>query len=211
MVLPASGGAGAMAWHAGAGPAGQHPQSQRQQQQQSQSYLALPPSTTTRALAGFLHLPSIAAGGAPMPGERLLWARIMRPVPGVIPPPPLASVAGGLRGNDDDDGNDDGESGGEDHPRLGGRLWPCLVYFGGCVEVRKELDAGMGTFSKTSTYYLWILCPFCFVLGGAELPESSILVGRPFALYPSTLREHACACSDMYVFHCSVSFDAGAV
>jgi hypothetical protein len=58
-----------------------------------------------------------------------------------------------------------------------------------------------------------IICGFCarFVFGGAELPESSILVGSPFALYPSTLREHACACSDMYVFHCSVSFDAGAV
>ena len=50
-------------------------------------------------------------------GHRLLWARIARPVPGVIPPF------------------------GPRNRRLGGRLWPCLYYNGGCAEAQKEIDA----------------------------------------------------------------------
>ena len=146
MALPATGGAAAaaMAWNmAAAGASAGQPQPQRQQPQQQpqqQSYLALPPSTTAPSdtLAGFLRLPSVKAAGAAKPGERLLWARITMPVPGVVPPPPSQA---GLANEEVEDGHNNPE---EDRPRLPGRLWPCLVYYGGCVEVLKELDPKLG-------------------------------------------------------------------
>ena len=141
MALPATGGAAAaaMAWNMAAGASAGQPQPQRQQQQQS--YLALPPSTTAPSdtLAGFLHLPSVKAAGNAKPGERLLWARITHPVPGVVPPPPGAAVLAGAA--EEEEHNPEGG-----RPRLGGRMWPCLVYFGGCVEVLKELDPKLGEF-----------------------------------------------------------------
>ena len=145
MALPATGGAAAaaMAWNmAAAGASAGQPQPQRKQQQQS--YLALPPSTTAPSdtLAGFLRLPSVKAAGTAKPGERLLWARITMPVPGVIPPPPSQA---GLANEEAEDGHNNPE---EDRPRLPGRLWPCLVYYGGCVEVLKELDPKLGKWSK---------------------------------------------------------------
>lgn len=148
MALPATGGAAAaaMAWNmAAAGASAGQPQPQRQQQQQQQqSYLALPPSTTAGSdtLAGFLRLPSVKAAGTARPSERVLWARITMPVPGVIPPPPPQA---GLASEEADDGHNSPE---EDRPRLPGRLWPCLVYFGGCVEVLKELDPKLGEWSN---------------------------------------------------------------
>ena len=139
MALPATGGAAAaaMAWNMAGQP--------QPQQQQQQSYLALPPSTTagSETLAGFLHLPSAKAAGTARPGERLLWARITMPVPGVIPPPPPPPQAA-LAGEEAEDGAHDSAE--EDRPRLPGRLWPCLVYFGGCAEVLKELDPKSGEF-----------------------------------------------------------------
>jgi len=153
MALPATGGGAGpmpMSWHDGAAAGHPPPPQQQQQQQQQQrrrSLLALPPSTTTPAaagsasgsasssphiLAGFLHLPSIRAAGAPTPGHRLLWARIARPVPGVIPSAP------GHGQNRDQDQDQDWDR------RLGGRLWPCLFYYGGCAEVQKEIDAASG-------------------------------------------------------------------
>ena len=149
MALPATGGGAGpmpMSWHDGAA-AGHPPPPPPQQQQRRRSLLALPPSTTTPAaagsasgsasssphiLAGFLHLPSIRAAGAPTPGHRLLWARIARPVPGVIPSAP------GPGQNHDQDQDQDRDR------RLGGRLWPCLFYYGGCAEVQKEIDAASG-------------------------------------------------------------------
>ena len=141
MALPATGGGAGpmpMPWHDGA--AAGHPPPP---QQRRRSLLALPPSTTTPAasgsasssphiLAGFLHLPSIRAAGAPTPGHRLLWARIARPVPGVIPSAPGP-------GQNRDQGTDQDRD-----RRLGGRLWPCLFYYGGCAEVQKEIDAASG-------------------------------------------------------------------
>ena len=141
MALPATGGGAGpmpMPWHDGA--AAGHPPPP---QQRRRALLALPPSTTTPAasgsasssphiLAGFLHLPSIRAAGAPTPGHRLLWARIARPVPGVIPSAPGP-------GQNRDQGTDQDRD-----RRLGGRLWPCLFYYGGCAEVQKEIDAASG-------------------------------------------------------------------
>ena len=146
MALPATGGGAGpmpMPWHDGAAAGHPPPPQQQQQQQRRRSLLALPPSTTTPAasgsasssphiLAGFLHLPSIRAAGAPTPGHRLLWARIARPVPGVIPSAP------GPGQNYDQDTDQDQDR------RLGGRLWPCLFYYGGCAEVQKEIDAASG-------------------------------------------------------------------
>ena len=166
MALPATGGAAAaaMAWNmAAAGASAGQPQPQQQQ-----SYLALPPSTTAGSdtLAGFIHLPSAKAAGTARPGERLLWARITMPVPGVIPPPPSPQAA--LAGEEAEDGAHD--SAGEDRPRLPGRLWPCLVYFGGCVEVLKELDPKSGEFffkrvpkpkKKRHMMCMFVLATFC--------------------------------------------------
>ena len=148
MALPATGGGAGpmpMSWHDGA--AAGHPPPPQQQQQRRRSLLALPPSTTTPAasgsasssphiLAGFLHLPSIRAAGTPTPGHRLLWARIARPVPGVIPSAPG-------HGQNHDQGTNQDQDQDRDR-RLGGRLWPCLFYYGGCAEVKKEIDAASG-------------------------------------------------------------------
>ena len=154
MALPVTGGGAGpmpMPWHDGAAAAAGHPPPP---QQQRRSLLALPPSTTTPAasgpasssssssspdiLAGFLDLPSIRAAGTPTPGHRLLWARIARPVKGVIP-----SAAAGHGGQNHDQGTDQDQEQGRNR-RLGGRLWPCLFYYGGCAEVQKEIAAASG-------------------------------------------------------------------
>ena len=182
MALPATGGAAAaaMAWNmAAAGASAGQPQPQRQQQQQPQSYLALPPSTTAPSdtLAGFLRLPSVKAAGTAKPGERLLWARITMPVPGVIPPPPSQA---GLANEEAEDGHNNPE---EDRPRLPGRLWPCLVYYGGCVEVLKELDPKLGKWSKKRKkrhMMRWFCACSFFLLSRTKLPESSTEFGGSF-------------------------------
>ena len=159
MALPATGGGGGampMPWHDGAAAAGGHPPPP---QQQRRSLLSLPPSTTTPAasgpassssslspdiLAGFLDLPSIRAAGTPTPGHRLLWARIARPVPGVIP----SAAAGHGANQDHDQGTNQEQDQVQDQDRgrcrPGGRLWPCLFYYGGCAEVQKEIAAASG-------------------------------------------------------------------